>query len=339
MPNTNPVLDNRTHIKYVIATAEREACVHVFPMGAVTAGQKGEKLTELGDMAECGAVAFSDDGRCVENAGLMRRALEYSKAVGRVIVQHCQDGPLTVDAMVNEGVVSTRLGLKGVPIIAEEIIAERDARLAKYCDARIHITHISTRGTVEIVRRAKRMGVELTCDVTPHHLLLTEEECLGFDTSFKMNPPLRTKKDVEVLEKALEDGTIDAVGSDHAPHTDYEKGLEFSTAPFGVIGLETTVPILLTHFVRAKKIGWPRFVELLSVNPARILGLRGKGSLAVGSDADVTVIDPELSFEYKPEEVVSKSRNSPFFGRRFVGRAVHTIVGGRVVMKDRVLRT
>lgn len=330
MANTDPVNDNRSVTDYVLAKARDEGCVRVYPIGAVTRGLKGEELAELAELAEAGCVAFSDDGRPVMNARLLRHAMEYTLPFGAPIISHAEDSNLAGGGVMNEGIVSTELGLRGIPAAAEEVIVARDICLAELTAARVHIAHISTAGAVRLLRDAKARGVKVTAEVTPHHLLLTDEAVRDYDGNFKMNPPLRTKRDREALLEALADGTIDAIATDHAPHALSEKEGEFDRAAFGVVGLETAVAILLDRLVRPGLLDLATLIARLTHGPARALGLPG-GSLSKDAAADITILDLEREWTIDPSRFLSKSRNTPFGGWRVTGAPWMTIVGGRVV--------
>jgi dihydroorotase len=301
----------------------------VYPIGAVTRALGGAELAELAELAEAGCVAFSDDGRCVMNAALYRRAMEYTLPFGTPIISHAEDHHLSRGAAMNEGVVSTELGIAGAPAAAEDIMVARDIVLAELTGAHVHIAHLSTAGAVRLVREAKARGVRVTAEVTPHHLLLTDEAVRSFDANAKMNPPLRTKRDTEVLVEALADGTIDCIATDHAPHAGSEKEGEFDLAAFGIIGLETAVGLLLDRLVKPGILPLATLVSRLSRDPARLLGLPG-GSLAPGAAADVTLIDPGATWTVDPAKFQSRSRNTPFGGWSLTGRPWKTIVGGTV---------
>jgi dihydroorotase len=330
MANTQPVNDNRSITDYILAKAATEGIVRVYPIGAVTRGLGGKELAELAELAEAGCVAFSDDGRCVMNAALYRRAMEYTLPFGAPVISHAEDHDLSHDTAMNEGVVSTELGIPGAPAAAEDVMVARDILLAELTGAHLHIAHVSTAGAVRLVRDAKARGVRVTAEVTPHHLLLTEEAVRGFDSNTKMNPPLRTKRDAEVLLEALIDGTIDCIATDHAPHAASEKEGEYDLAAFGIVGLETAVGLLLDRLVRTGALPLATLVARLSRDPARLLGLPG-GSLAAGAPADVTILDLEAAWTVDPTRFQSKSRNSPFGGWAITGRPWRTIVGGRIV--------
>jgi dihydroorotase len=330
MANTQPVNDNRSITDYILAKAATEGIVRVYPIGAVTRGLGGKELAELAELAEAGCVAFSDDGRCVMNAALYRRAMEYTLPFGAPVISHAEDHDLAHGTSMNEGVVSTELGIPGAPAAAEDVMVARDVLLAELTGAHVHIAHLSTAGAVRLVRDAKARGVRVTAEVTPHHLLLTEEAVRDFDSNTKMNPPLRTKRDVEVLLEALIDGTIDCIATDHAPHASSEKEGEYDHAAFGIVGLETAVGLLLDRLVKTGALPLGTLVSRLSRDPARLLGLPG-GSLAAGAPADVTILDLEAPWTVDPARFASKSRNSPFGGWALTGRPWRTIVGGRIV--------
>lgn len=328
MPNTDPVADNGTVIEYVKSVAARDGHCRVYPAGACSKGLKGEIISEMGDMVAHGAVAFTDDGRGVQGAGMMRRCMDYGKMFGKTFLSHCQDEDLVGDGMVNEGVVSTRLGLLGWPAEGEEIQISRDIALARLTGAKLHIQHISTARGLEMVRAAKAEGLPVTCEVTPHHLFLTEDALDGtYDTRLKMNPPLRTAADTEALLAGVEDGTVDAIATDHAPHAEWEKAREFELAPFGTTGIECAVALVLTKLVQSGKIGYDRMVELMSVNPRRILGVEA-ATISAGSVADITVLDPEVTWTVGEDGYESKAVNCAFEGETVTGRATDVFVGG-----------
>jgi len=330
MPNTVPPIDSRSVVEFVLAQARQHGTVRVYPIGCVSKGQMGEELAEMGDMAIAGARGFSDDGKPVASAGLMRRALEYARIFDLPVIDHCEEPTLVAGGVVHEGEVSTRLGLKGWPGVAEDLMVQRDVLLAQYTGGSVHIAHMSTARSAEIVRRAKREGIKVTCEVTPHHLVLEQSAVAGYDTNAKMNPPLRTEPDRAALVEALADGTVDAIATDHAPHHADEKCVEFSLAPFGVVGLETAVSLALDRLVHEGRLPLTRLVELFTTGPARVLRL-DKGTLAVGVDADLTVLDVDREFKVDPEAFRSKSANTPFGGWTLRGGPVMTIVGGRIV--------
>ncbi len=330
MPNTIPVNDSRSVTEFIVTRARDQGAVRVYPIGCVTKGQKGEELAEMGDMAEAGARAFSDDGQPVMSSLLMRKALEYARIFDAPIIDHCEDPSLVNGGVVNEGEISTSLGLRGWPAVAEEVMVQRDIFLADYTGGSVHLAHLSAARSVDLVRRAKRGKASVTCEVTPHHLVLTELAASGYDTNAKMNPPLRSEADRKGLLKAVADGTVDAIATDHAPHHVDEKSIEFSRAPFGIVGLETAVSLCLDRLVHAGVIGLARMVELFTTGPARILRL-DRGTLAPGADADVTVLDTNRRVTVDPAKFLSKSCNTPFAGWSLHGAPVMTLVGGRIV--------
>jgi dihydroorotase len=331
MPNTVPPNDGRGVTELILAEARRSAAVNVLPIAAVSKGLEGRELGDLAGLAAAGAVGFSDDGKPVADEALMRMALEASRPLNAVLIDHCEERSLTEGGQMNEGPTARRLGLRGWPAEAEESMVVRDIRLAEELGARVHIAHLSVKGAVRAVREAKARGVRVTAEATPHHLVLTDAALEGLDTNFKMNPPLRGGDDVEALREAVLDGTIDVVATDHAPHAPEEKERPFDRAPFGVTGLETAVSVLLDRLVHGGVIGLPRLVELCASNPARILGLEAKGRLAPGADADLVLIDLDRVTVVDAARFESKSRNSPFLGWTLRGAPVGTIVGGRPV--------
>ena len=330
MPNTQPPIDSRSVVEFVLAQARQHGTVPVYPIGCVSKGQLGVELAEMGDMAVAGARGFSDDGKPVASAGLMRRALEYSKIFDLPVIDHCEEPTLVAGGVVHEGEVSTRLGLPGWPGVAEDVMVARDILLAEYTGGAVHIAHMSTGRSADLVRRAKQAGIRVTCEVTPHHFALTDEAVAAYDTHAKMNPPLRSETDRQALLAAIADGTVDAIATDHAPHNADEKCVEFSHAPFGVVGLETAVSICLDRLVHGGVIGLSRLVELLTCGPAAVLRLK-KGSLREGDDADITVLDLERRVVVTASAFESKSVNTPFGGWALRGGPVMTIVGGRIV--------
>jgi dihydroorotase len=330
MANTQPVNDNRSITDYILAKARSDGAVRVYPIGAVTRGLDGKELAELAELAEAGCVAFSDDGKCIMNAALYRRAMEYTLPFGMPVISHAEDCHLAHGSAMNEGVVSTELGIPAAPAAAEDVMVARDILLAELTGAHVHIAHLSTAGAVRLVRDAKARGVRVTAEVTPHHLVLTDEAVRSFDGNTKMNPPLRTKRDAEALLEALADGTIDCIATDHAPHATSEKEGEFDHAAFGIVGLETAVSVLLDRLVRPGLLPLSTLVARLARDPARLLNLPG-GTLTAGVAADVTVLDPDARVTVDPTAFRSKSRNTPFGGWSLVGAPVMTIVGGAVV--------
>ncbi|MBC7791139.1 MAG: dihydroorotase [Anaerolineae bacterium] len=330
MPNTDPVTDNQAAVGFIIRQASRAGGARVYPIGAVSVGQKGETLAEFGEMVSAGAVAMSDDGHPVASAHLMRAALEYARAFGIPVIDHCEEPTLSKGGSMNEGLVSARLGLKGIPSEAEEIMVIRDILLARRTGGHVHLAHMSTRGSVELIRWGKERGINVTAEVCPHHLTLTDTAVEGYFTNAKMNPPLRSAADVQALREAVADGTIDMIVSDHAPHHYDEKEREFADAPNGIVGLETALGVLLTELVEPGLLDLPALVELMACAPARVFKLPG-GVLTEKAPADVTVFDPEREWTVDPSKFLSKGRNTPFAGKVLRGRAICTVVGGEVV--------
>jgi dihydroorotase len=335
MPNTVPPNDNRAVTELMVRRAREVGVVRVYPIGCITAGQKGETLAEMGEMQEAGIVAVSDDGKGVMNSEVMRRALEYARGLGLLVIQHAEDCSLSANGPAHEGAVSTRIGLRGQPSAAESTMVARDLELVALTGARYHVAHASCAETVRLVRDAKRRGLPVTAEVTPHHLFLTDEACAGYDTSTRVNPPLRGQSDVEAMRAALADGTMDAVATDHAPHSPVEKDVEFELASPGIIGLETALALCL-ELVAAGLLSPSALVARMSTAPAKILGVPG-GTLAPGSLADVTVIDPQVAWTCEPAKLQSRSRNTPFAGRVMHGRAMLTIVAGTIAFAEEKL--
>ena len=332
MPNTEPAIDNRTTVVYVKCVASSEATVRVLPIGCISKGRKGENLAELGEMADAGVIGFSDDGSSVPGARLLKQAMEYTTAIGLPIIEHCEDSSLAEGGQVNEGVIATQLGLAGIPNAAEDIIVARDIALAKLTGARLHLCHISTRDAVSLIRQAKADGVEVTAEATPHHLTMTEERALGYDTNAKVNPPLRTQADVDALIEGLIDGTIDAIATDHAPHADNDKCCEFSLAPFGISGLETAFGSLM-KLVHDGKVTLPLIIEKLTTAPAGIIGNNHgiNGSLSVGDPADIVILNPNAEWTVDVSKFASKGKNTPLAGETLKGKVTVTIYGGNIV--------
>ena len=330
MPNTDPVTDNQAAVGFVLKQGRAAGAARVYPIGAISIGQNGERLAEFGEMVGAGAVAVSDDGKPVVSAQLMRTALEYARTFGIPVADHCEDPTLALGGAMNEGIVSARLGLKGIPSEAEEIMAIRDILLARRTGGHVHLCHMSTRGSVELIRWGKDRGIRVTAEVCPHHLSLTEAEVEGYDTNAKMNPPLRTADDVLALQEAVKDGTIDVIATDHAPHHYDEKERAFSDAPNGIVGLETALAVNLTWLVKSGIITLATLVDKMSCAPARLFHLPG-GTLRKGSPADVTVFDPAREWLVEPGKFITKGRNSPYGGRVLTGRARCTVVDGRIV--------
>jgi dihydroorotase len=332
MPNTTPAADNTGTIALIKQRAAQAACVNVFPTGAITKELAGEELAPIGSLKKAGVVAITDDGHCVQNNELMRRAVEYSKMFDLPVLDHCQDYNLVADGVMNEGHWSAALGLRGWPAMGEDVIVMRNILIAEQMDWHIHCQHISSARSVELIRQAKKRGIKISAEACPHHFTLTEECVKTYDTNYKMNPPLRTERDRDALREGLADGTLEIIASDHAPHCSYEKEVEFDFAPFGIIGLETELALSL-ELLRKKVLELPALIEKFTVNPARLLRL-SKGTLSVGADADVTIIDLQREWTYDVAQSASKSRNSPFHGWKFCGRAMTTIVNGEIVWRE-----
>ena len=330
MPNTDPVTDNQAAVGFIIRQAQRAGGARVYPIGAISIGQQGKTLAEFGEMVGAGAVAVSDDGKPVVSAQLMRTALEYARTFGIPVADHCEEPTLAANGAMNEGIMSARLGLKGIPAEAEEIMAIRDILLARLTGGHIHLCHMSTKGSVELIRWGKERGINVTAEVCPHHLSLTEDAVEGYDTNAKMNPPLRTAADVAALQAAVKDGTIDVIATDHAPHHYDEKEREFADAPNGIVGLETALAVNLTWLVHRQVIDVPTLVDRMACAPARLFRLAG-GTLRRGTPADVTVFDPEASWTVDPARFLSKGRNSPYAGQTLRGMVALTVVDGRVI--------
>ncbi len=331
MPNTHPVNDSRGVTEYILSEANKRARVNIFPVAAITMNLKGEELTDMADLVSAGAVAFSDDGKCIQNSLVMRRALEYSNFLQALIIDHCEDSSLSQDGLMHEGFSSHLFGLEGIPASAEDIMVARDVILAEAANARIHIAHLSTRGAVYLVREAKKRKVKVTAEVTPHHLILTDSALESYSTNLKVNPPLRGQDDVQALLAAVKEGAIDVFATDHAPHSPEEKDVEFDRAPFGINGLETAVSLLLDKLVNKNIISLPRFVEMISTRPAQILGLKDKGRIAAGADADLTILNLHKEVVVDVHGFLSKSRNNPFHGWKLRGAPTMTIVAGKIV--------
>ena len=333
MPNTSPAADNPSTIAWIKDRAAEVSGVHILPTGAISKNLAGEELAPIGSLAQAGVVAITDDGHCIQNHELMRRAVEYARMVGLPVLDHCQDYNLVGNGVVHEGYWSTLLGLPGWPAAGEEVIVMRNILLAELCDHQIHCQHISAAGSVRLLREARARGVKISGEVCPHHLALTDEAIQNFDTNYKMNPPLRSERDIEALLEGIADGTLEILASDHAPHAKFEKEVEFDLAPFGIIGLETELGLFLDLLVhKHKTIGLPRLIEMFTANPARLLKINA-GTLSVGAIADVTLIDPDLEWTVDANAMHSMSRNTPFDGWKLKGRAVRTMVGGETVWK------
>jgi dihydroorotase len=336
MPNTNPPADNEAVIKYIINKAKQDGLVNVFPIGAISKGQKGEELAEIGELKFAGAVAVSDDGKPVKSSSLMKKALQYASMFDITVISHCEDTDLAEEGVMNEGVQSTISGLKGIPSAAEEIMVARELILSEYTKVPVHIAHVSTALSVQLIRDAKKRGVRVTCETCPHYFSLTEAACEGFNTLAKVNPPLRTETDVQAIIEGLRDGTIDIIATDHAPHHPDEKNVEFNLAANGLVGFETALPLAVTYLVKPGILSMEKLVEKFCVNPSRILGLN-KGVLEVGRAADITITDIDEEFTVDINSFKSKSRNSPYNGFRLFGTVCYTIVEGRIVVREKVV--
>ncbi len=334
MPNTNPVIDNAMIAEGIIKEARRVGLVNILPIGAITRGQRGEELTDMNELKMAGCIALSDDGKCVFNSQVMRRAMEYAKMEDLLLIEHCEDPCLSACGVMNEGFTSTLLGLRGIPVIAETVIVARDIEIAWYLNTRVHLAHMSTKRSVDLIRFAKSQGIKVTAEACPHHFTLTDEGVKSFDTNFKVNPPLRTQEDVDAIKEALKDGTIDCIATDHAPHTAEEKEQEFDHAPVGMIGLETAVGLTYTELVDKKVFSLEQMAERMSFKPAQVAGLKNKGEIKEGFDADITIIDPQKSWTVRKDDIASKSKNSPFIGRTLKGVIETTIWGGKVTYQN-----
>jgi len=330
MPNTSPVIDNEIVVEYVTSKAAKEGVVNVIPIGSITKGLAGEELSAIGEMKEAGIRAISDDGKTVENPSLLKTAMKYANMFGLPMLSHCEDLRLVGKGQINAGAHAEIMGFRGIAPEAEEIVIARDIVLARVTGAKLHICHVSTAEGVELVRAAQRAGLPVTAEVCPHHFTLIDEDITQYDANFKMSPPLRSAKDRDALKKALQDGTIGVIATDHAPHHEDEKNCEFENAMNGIVGLETAVPLCITELVQTKTLTPLQLVAVLSTNPAKILGL-DKGCLKLGANADITIIDPGETYTIDKNKFHSQSRNTPFHGREVTGRVVYTIVGGRVV--------
>ncbi|TDX52769.1 dihydroorotase [Orenia marismortui] len=330
MPNTNPVIDSQTLVEGLLSIAKEDGVVNVYPIGAITKGSQGQELAEISSMKEAGIVGISDDGSPVMNSEMMRLALEYAKDLELTIISHCEDENLAGAGVVNQGYYSTVTGLNPIPSSAESVMVARDICLAEETGSRVHIAHISTKESVELVRQAKKRGVKVSCEVTPHHFTLTDELITSFDTNTKMNPPLRSEEDVAAIKKGLKDGTIDVIATDHAPHSVEEKDVEYNYAPFGIIGLETALALVVSELIEPGILTLEEALAKLTVNPAEILGI-DKAKIEIGADADLTVIDIDDEWKLRAEDLVSKSKNTPFIDYNLKGRTLMTIVGGKIV--------
>jgi len=331
MPNTSPVNDSRGVTEYILSEAKRNAVVNVFPIASVTRGLCGKEITDMADLQAAGAIAFSDDGNPIENSLVMRRALEYSRLLDALIIDHCEDRNLSAGGIMHEGVYSLKFGIKAIPASAEEIMVARDIILAKETKAKVHIAHLSVKGAVDLVKFAKQQDVRITAEVTPHHLFLTDASLDSFDTDLKVNPPIRSEQDVKALIDAVREDWIDVIATDHAPHTPDEKDVELDQAPFGINGLETAVPLFLDKLVNKNILPLEKFIAMISTNPARILGLETKGKIRTGADADLTILKLHQDVVIDTSQFLSKGRNNPFNGWKLKGAPVMTIVGGKIV--------
>lgn len=336
MPNTKPVIDNAPTVEFILLKAQKEGIVNVFPIGCATKGSAGVELSEIGVLKKAGIVGVSDDGSPISNSQIMRRTLEYTKMFKIPVISHSEDKELSKNGAMNEGKNSMILGLRGIPRQAEEVMVGRDIMLAELTGGYLHIAHASTEGSIELIRQAKKRGLNVTAETCPHYFSLTDDIVKVYDANTKMNPPLREARDVAAIKKGLADGTIDCIATDHAPHTEEEKNREFDLAPFGIIGFESMLSLVLNELVDKKVLTLNEAISKMSANPARIFSLEGRGTLKAGSHADITIIDTEYSYEFKKENILSKSKNSPFIGRKFKGGAFMTIVGGEIVwsLKD-----
>jgi len=334
MPNTNPVIDNESIVRTIMDKASREGVVNIYPIGAITKGLEGNELSEMGSMKEAGIVAVSDDGRPVMQASVMKKALIYANGFGLTVISHCEDLNLAEGGSMNEGETCTKLGLHGIPSAAEDVMVSREIILSEYTGMPVHIAHVSTRGSVAMIRQAKKRGVRVTAETCPHYFTLTEKACEGYNTNAKMNPPLRTREDVDAVIEGLRDGTIDIIATDHAPHHFDEKNVEFELAPNGIVGFETALPLALTYLVRPGILTLNQLVDKMSTKPAEILKI-DKGDIRVGGDADLTLVNLDEEYIIDPDEFLCKSKNTPFGGFRVFGRVKYTFVGGKIVYNDK----
>ncbi|HHV59996.1 MAG TPA: dihydroorotase [Clostridiaceae bacterium] len=336
MPNTNPVADNQAVLSYISETASRKGVVNVFPIGAITKGQQGKELADIGELKFAGAVGISDDGNPVENSMVMLRALQYSSAFNIRVISHCEDKSLTDGGVMNEGYYSTVMGLRGVPAVSESVMVSRDLLLSEYTGIPIHIAHVSTEMSVNLIRNAKKRGVKVTCETCPHYFSLDESACSDFNTMAKVNPPLRSEKDVNAIIEGLKDGTIDIIATDHAPHHMDEKNVEFNLAANGITGFETALPLAIAYLVKKGHLTMEQLVKKMCCNPANMLGIR-KGTLEVGGAADIAIVDVNEEYTVDTSKFISKGKNSPFNGFKLYGKPSYTIVGGKIVVRDKKL--
>jgi len=333
MPNTEPPCDSQAQVKFLIEKAQMARTANLLPVGTITKKREGKEISEMKELKDAGCLAVSDDGTPVEDSILMRKAQEYASMIGLLVISHSEDRSLAGEGVMHEGYWSTVLGLAPIPAAAESTAVERDIQLAGLAGARLHIAHVSAKESVEIIRQAKKKGIKVTAEVTPHHLALKDEDLAAYDTNMKVNPPLRSKEDAEALKKGLKDGTIDAIATDHAPHLENEKEKEFDYAPFGMIGLETALSLCVMELVDKGYLDWPGLIQKLSTNPCRILK-HERGTLKEGSEADIVIIDPDKEWVYDKKEIRSRSSNSPFINRKMKAKAEHVIVGGRIVVRE-----
>ncbi len=336
MPNTNPVIDSEAVVKYILNKAKQDGCINVYPIGAITKGQRGEELAEIGELKFAGAVAISDDGKPVKNSSLMKKAMQYASMFDMAVISHCEDTDLAEDGVMNEGYTSTIMGLKGIPAAAEETMVARELILSEYLKIPIHIAHVSTALSVEMIRNAKKRGVKVTCETCPHYFSLTEEACTGYNTNAKVNPPLRTADDLNAVIAGIADDTIDIIATDHAPHHADEKNVEFSLASNGIIGFETALPLAVTNLLKPGVVSMSKLVEKMCLNPSKLLGIN-KGTLEPGSSADITIVDTDELFTVDTSKFVSKAKNSPFGEFKLYGLVWGTIVNGKAVVSENVL--
>lgn len=330
MPNTLPPIDNAPSVEFILLKAQKEGCVNVFPIGCITKGSQGEELAEIGVLKRTGVVGISDDGNPVMNSQVMRRALQYAKMFDLPVIAHCEDRNLTRNGVMNAGYTSTVLGLRGIPRQGEEVMVSRDIMLAELTGGHLHIAHVSTAGSVELIRQAKKKNIRVTAETCPHYFTLTDDAVRQYETSTKMNPPLRSAEDVAAIKAGLQDGTIDCIATDHAPHTEEEKNREFDLAPFGIIGLETMLGLVVTELIEPGLMTWPAAIAAMTAQPARVFNLVKRGVIAPGYHADITIVDPKKEYRFGPGDFLSKSRNSPFINRTLRGFPETTIVGGTV---------
>ncbi len=334
MPNTRPVIDNKGVVEFVCSEARKVDLINVYPVGAITKALAGKELSEIGELAKSGAVAISDDGMPVANSHIMRRALEYSRMYNIPVISHCEDLELSAKGVMHEGYISTVLGFKGIPSESESITVSRDIQLAHLSGGRLHIAHVSCKESIELIRSAKKKNLNITAETCPHYFTLSDEAVLNFDTNTKVKPPLRTKADIQAIKEALKDGTIDAISTDHAPHTEAEKDTEYDLAPFGIIGLETAFAISYAELVKGGILSLSDLIEKMSLAPSRILNLHNKGHLSIGADADILIFDPVVSWKVEKHNLESKSKNTPFLGWTLWAKPLDVMVAGRFMMKE-----